>query len=159
MAVDLGRDQREEPLGVGVASDELHAGAELRLECGQTLDHAVVGEQATGLLERVRVAQLQGAGRGEADVGYERRGGDLPRLVRERSVAERGERLFVDVRRAVRVEVAESGPVRLATALGAQRVRRLQQPERRGDGLRARAQTEEAAHAPESVNFSLVPAV
>ena len=46
--------------------------AELVLQPLEVLDHAVVGEQPAALLERVRVARLDPAGRGVADVGDER---------------------------------------------------------------------------------------
>lgn len=55
MLLDLLADQSEEALGVGVAADEAAIGPELRLELGQIPDHAVVGQHATVLLERMGV--------------------------------------------------------------------------------------------------------
>ena len=73
MALDLARDEREQPLGVGVARDERAVVAELALEPLELEDHAVVGEQPAALLERVRVGDLEPAGGRVADVGEEDR--------------------------------------------------------------------------------------
>ena len=97
MRCDLARDQREKSLGVGVAFDQAQVVAELRLERGQILDHAIVREQPPVLLERVRVAQLERACGGEADVRDEGRRGDFARLACEAPVAVGGVRLLADV--------------------------------------------------------------
>ena len=121
-------------------------GAEVLIERGQVLEDAVVREQPTRLLEWVGVAQRELTARGEADVRDEGARGDLPRLAREARVVVRRDRLLAHVRRAAAVEPAEAGAVRLAVALLAEAVGRLQQPEGRGRGLAPRAHAEETAH-------------
>jgi hypothetical protein len=143
---DLARDQREEALGIGVALDQPAVIAELSLECGQVLDHAVVGEQPPVLLERVRVTQIERARGGEADVREEGPRADLARLAPELRVAVSGDRLLADVRRAVTLEPAQTSPVRLTMALHRQAVWRVEQPEHGPGGLAPSAHPEQATH-------------
>jgi hypothetical protein len=143
---DLARDQREESLGVGVAFDQAHLIAEVRLQRRQILEHAVVCEQAPVLLEGVCVAPLQRARRGEADVRHERPRGDLARLAREPAVLVGGVRLLAHVRAPLLVEPAEAGPIRLPVALDGQAVGRVEQPEPRRHGLTPCAHAEQATH-------------
>jgi hypothetical protein len=138
----LARDQREQALGVGIAFDQLQVIAEVRVERRQVLDHAVVREQPAVLAERMRVAHLERARGGEADVRKEGRRAHLARLTRERPVAEGGVRLLADVGYARGVEPAQAGAVGLAVALRGQAVGRGEQPERRPGGLAASAHAE-----------------
>ena len=146
-SVDLACDQREQPLGVGVAFDQAQVVAEVCLERGQVLDHAVVRKQPLVLLERMRVAHLERARRGEADVRDERARADLASLTRELPVAVGRVRLLRHVWLAVGVEPAEASAVGLAVALHGQAVGRIEQPERRPGGLAASAHAEQATHS------------
>src|SRR5438309_87018 len=116
------------------------------LQRSQVLDYAVVCEQPPPLLERVRVTQLEGAGGSEADVGNERRRGRAARLARKRPVSERSQRLLLDMGLTTPVEVPEAGSIRLAMALNAQRVRRLEQPERGRHRIAPSAHAKQATH-------------
>jgi len=142
----LARDQREEALGVGVAFHELAVGAEVPLELRQVLDHAVVGEQAARLLERVRVAHLERSRRGETDVRDERPRYHLLGLARELAVLVRGDRLLGDMRLALRAEPAQTGAVGLVVALLHEALGRIEQPERRIRAERACAHAKQPAH-------------
>src|SRR5690349_25149591 len=85
---------------------------------------------------------------------HERRGLRLPGGAREFLVAEGGYRLLVEHHVAVRAEVTQAGAVRVAVALDLQRVRGIQQPERRPDPGRARGETEQTAHDVEPIAAS-----
>ena len=69
MVVDLLRDQREDPLGVGFPADQLAVlRAQSRFELVEAVHDAVVGKDPPVLGERVRVAlEVLPVGR-EADV-------------------------------------------------------------------------------------------
>ena len=97
---------------------------------GEAAERAVVREDPA--VDRERVAVLHGLlARGcEADVRYELRRADVPRLARKRRVAERGQRLLVEHRCVIGREVAEPRPVGIAMALVGETVRRVEQPER-----------------------------
>ena len=143
---DLAGDQREEALGVGVAFDECQVIAEVGVERRQILDHAVVGEQPSVLLERVGVAQRSArpwtrSGRGR------RKCSRRPRAPRARTPRPR-KRRSAACGRAARplVKPAQARPVRLAVALRGEAVRRLEQPERRPRGPAPGAHAEQAAH-------------
>ena len=64
MPAGLARDQREQPLGVGLSFDQRAILAELVVQLRQPSEYAVVGEQASLLLERVRVGERERAGGG-----------------------------------------------------------------------------------------------
>jgi hypothetical protein len=146
---DVTRDQGEEPFGVGVTANPREVGAEFGVEFGQALDHAVVREQTPVLFEGVRVAPLQAAGGGEADVGDERRRFEPPGLRGETPVLVRGDGRLVQARGAVGGEVAQAGAVRIAPALVAETVGGVEQPER---GARTPGRT---AHAEQTTHRAL----
>ena len=105
-----------------------------------------MGEQPAALLEGVRIAQLDLAGRRVADVGDEHGRLELARLAGERRVRVGGERLLGQLRLALLVEPADPGAVRLAAALPCEAVRRLEQPERRAHAPVPAAHAEKPAH-------------
>src|SRR5437763_14853265 len=94
-------------------------------------EHAVVGEQAAVLLERMGVLERWLTRRGVADVGQERSRADLLGPVHEGFAAVRSHGLAPHTRRAVGLERAEADAVGLRLALEQEAVRRIDQPERR----------------------------
>jgi len=143
---DLMCDQRKEALGVGVPFDQAPVIAEVHVECGQVLDHAVVGEQPPLLLEGVRVMQIERAGGGEADMSDESSRVDLARLAPEALIVVGGDRLLTDVGSPLVVKPAQTGPIRFAMALRRKAVGRVEQPEHSPGGLATRAHPEQATH-------------
>jgi hypothetical protein len=143
---DLLRDQGKVALRVRVALNEGALVAELGLEPLQVGEDAVVREGPSvhgigmGVLDRPL------SGRGEADMGDERRRADVLRLAAEGRVLEGRQRLLVEDRSAVRSEKAEACPIRVSPALLDEAVRRLEEPEARVHPLGRGAQTEEPAH-------------
>ena len=68
----LARDQREEPLGVGLSVDEPQVVTEVALELVEPAEDAVMGKEAPLLLEGMGIGERQPTGRGETDVRKER---------------------------------------------------------------------------------------
>ena len=155
--VGLLGDQREVPLGVGVAQHQAGVRAELRLQPGERAEASVVGHHAALHPERVGVTHRPSARRRPPDVRHERRGVGLPGGALELLVAEGGFGLLVEHDAAVRAEIAQSSPVRVAVALHLQRIRGVQQPERRPDPVLARGQPEQPAHAAEPTPGTFAP--
>ncbi len=132
-AGDLGGDQGEHPLTVGLSADQTR-GADVGQSGVQPVEPAegpVVREQSAVLGERLGVGDGVCAGTGVSDVGDERaapRGTGRPG---EFGVLPRGDRLFVDDRQAVSGEDPDSRAVGFPVALFPQTVRGVQQPEGR----------------------------
>ena len=143
---DLPRDQREQPLGVGLPVHQRAVIAELLLQPRQAGEHAVVGEQAPVLLEGVGVRERQRARRGEAHVRQERARALAARLAREGGVGKGRDRRLVDDRPPLRVEDPQARPVGVAPALRGEAVGRIQQPQLRAHRLGPTAHREQPAH-------------
>ena len=140
--VGLLGDQREVPLRVGVAQHQVGVRAQLRLQPGERAKAPVVGHDAALHPERVGVTHRPTARRRPTDVRHERRGLGLPGGPLELLVAEGRLGLLVQHDPAVRAEVAQPRPVHVAAALHLQRIRGVEQPERRPDPAGARGQPE-----------------
>jgi hypothetical protein len=123
----------------------LHRRAELTLEDVGVAEDAVVREQAPGLLEGMGVLQLQAPVGRITDVGHERARLELPRLTTKVLVLVGGHHLLFDRRASVPV-TADPSSVGLAAALVGERIRRLEQPERRLDRLGTAGHSEESTH-------------
>jgi hypothetical protein len=146
----LNDDQREDPLAVGVAVNEVSGVqfGEARVELSQSLHHPVVREQAAVLQEWVGIGHHVLAGAGVADVGDEGRAVQVAGCGFELCVLPRGERLLVHRRRAVGTEHADAGADGVAVTLRGQAVLGVEEPEggwyRGGTGVQA----EQPAHPP-----------
>ena len=145
VAADLVGDQREQPLRVRLSLQQRGVGAELGFDLPEAGEDAVVGEEATVLLERVRVLDRLRPGRGEADVGEEARRALVPRLAGEGGIVEGRDRRLVDDRSRA-LEDPEARPVGIVVALVGEAVGRFEQPDARAHRLGAGAQSEQATH-------------
>src|SRR5450759_2299964 len=146
MPAGLARDQREQPLGVGLSLDQHAVLAELVLQLGQTGEHAVVGEQASLLLEGVGVGERERARGGEADVRQERARALTARLALEVGVTEGRDRRLVHDRVPPEIEDPEARPIGVAMALDGEAVGSIQQPELGAQRLGSTAHAEQATH-------------
>jgi hypothetical protein len=126
---DLGGNQREIALRVSLAQHQRPGVSEMGFQRGDVANLAVVGKQPVVLAERMCVYDRQTAGGGVTNVGDEGARSDLSRCRCEPTVVERGDRLFIDVRAALRIEIAHTGPVNVAMTLVDKAVGRVEQPE------------------------------
>ena len=133
VSVDLLGDQREVALRVRVAQHELAVGAQLVVQPRELAEAAVVRHDPAAHRERVGVAHGPAAGRGPPHVGDERRRDGLLRLADELLVGERRLGLLIENGLPGLIEVADPASVDVAAALHGQRVRGVDQPERRAD--------------------------
>jgi hypothetical protein len=139
-------DQREVAFGVRVAEHQAGVGAELGFQPGQLPEPAVVRHDAPAHDERVGVQHRPAARGGPPDVSDKRRGLGLPRLMAELLITERRFWLLIHHGRPVGVEEPDPAAVHVAMALRLQRIRSVQQPERRPHAGLPSSQPEQPAH-------------
>lgn len=140
VGVGLLGDQREVPLGVGIAPHQFPVAAQLFLQPAQLAQPAVVRHDPAAHREWVSVGQGPVPRGRVANVRDERYRPGLLRLPGELGVGERGLGLLVNHRHPVRAEEADAAAVYVAVALHLQRVRRLEQPERRVNRVPSRVE-------------------
>ena len=117
VGVGLLGDQREVPLGVGVAEDQAGVGAELGFQPGEITEAAVVRHHAAVHDERVGILPPSAARGRPPDVRHESRGLGLPGFADELLVAERRFGLLVEHGFARGPEEPDPAAVDVAMAL------------------------------------------
>lgn len=148
MGADRGRDQRENPLGVGLPLHQT-GGAHLPqpgVEQFEIPQRPVVREDPAVLQKRVGVDHRVRSGGGIAHVSDEGRARHLVRLGGKVGVLPRRYRLLVQFGPAPVVEHAQTRPVGVSLALGGKAIRGVEQPKRGGDAVPSRVQAKESAH-------------
>ncbi len=116
-------------------------------------------KDATILQERVGVAHVERSGRRVAHMGDKRCAGSPMGVGGEFGILPRRDGFLVQPGLPLFVKDTQARAVGVAAALLDQAVRRVQQPKRRGDDIRASVQAKESTHGPDGTEVQSVSCV